>query len=114
MSLDFIVKLPTLEHYKVPMDLILVVIDCLTKMVHFVPFQESIDAEKLAQLFLKEVFRLHGLPETVISDRGSTFTAAFTQSSCRLLKVKHHPQTDGQIERVNQVLEQYLRIYIND
>ena len=119
ISLDFIVKLPQSRLYKMPMDSILVVVDCLTKMAHFVPCQESMDAEKLAQLFMREIFRLHGVPDSIISDRGTTFTAAFTSSLCKLLKIKHlrstayHPQTDGQTERVNQVLEQFLRIYVN-
>ena len=115
VSMDFIVKFPASSGY----DSVFVVVDRLTKMAHFIPCNESMTSEDLAQLFLDKIFRLHGLPDSIISDRGSVFTSAFTQSLCRLLGIKHlkstayHPQTDGQTERVNQILEQYLRIYVN-
>src|SRR5947207_10311072 len=70
-------------------------------------------------MFLKHVIRLHGIPDSVVSDRGSIFTSHFWKSLSALMNMKQrlstsfHPQTDGQTERLNQTLEQYLRIYIN-
>lgn len=115
ISMDFISGLPTSSHY----NCIWVVVDRLTKMAHFIPCLDSIDASGLADLFVKEVFRLHGLPVEIISDRGSIFTSAFWQSLLQSLSIKSsmstafHPQTDGQTERVNGILEQYLRAYVN-
>jgi transposase InsO family protein len=71
----------------------------------------------LAEIFLKEVVRLHGLPKTIISDRGPQFAAVFWKRICerlgidRRLSTAFHPQTDGQMERMNSSMEQYLRIY---
>ena len=113
--MDFIVKLPPAGLT----DSILVVVDRLTKMAHFIPCAETINAEQLATLLWKEVFKLHGLPRDIISDRGSTFVSKFWVELMKTVgtKAKHltafHPQTDGQTERVNQSLEQYLRCYVN-
>ena len=77
----------------------------------------EIDAPLTAQLYLENVFKLHGLPSDIVSDRGSVFTSRFWTRLMELLNVKlnmstaYHPQSDGQTERVNQVLEQYLRFY---
>jgi transposase InsO family protein len=71
----------------------------------------------LAEIFLKEVVRLHGLPKTIISDRGPQFAAGFWKrigerlAINRRLATAFHPQTDGQTERINSSMEQYLRIY---
>jgi hypothetical protein len=85
-------------------------------MRHFVPCQTTVDARGLAEMFLKEVVRLHGLPRTLISDRGPQFAAGFWKRLCdrlgvdRRLSTAFHPPTDGQTERVNASMEQYLRI----
>jgi transposase InsO family protein len=93
------------------------VVDSLTKRVHFIPTHTTINAEGTALLFLKEVWKHHGTPRVVVSDRGPQFVAAFTRELYKLLGIKlvmsmaYHPQTDGQMECVNQVLEGYLRIF---
>jgi len=88
-------------------------------MVHFVPTTEKTLAEGLARLFKDNVWKLHGLPESIISDRGLQFVAGIMQELNRMLGIESklstvfHPQTDGQTERVNQELEQYLRMFID-
>ncbi|KAL5592954.1 uncharacterized protein BROUX77_001646 [Berkeleyomyces rouxiae] len=115
VSLDFITGLPVSNSF----DMILVVIDRLSKMAHFIPCDSSLDAAGFAKLYLSAVYRLHGLPLDIVSDRGSLFTSAFSKALAKLLGIKQnlstafHPQTDGQTERVNSILEQYLRGYTN-
>jgi len=115
ISADFITKLLLAQGY----DSILVVVDQLTKMVHFVPTMEKTSAEGLARLFRDNVWKLHGLPESIISDRGPQFVAGLMRELNEMLGIKSrlsmafHPQTDGQTERVNQELEQYLRMFID-
>ena len=83
------------------------------------PCNKTITGEETAKLFIENVYKYHGLPDDIISDRGTQFTSKFWQSLFKILQVKiklssaYHPQTDGQTERVNQVLEQYLRCSIN-
>ena len=111
--MDFIVELPPSEG----LDAIYVCVDRLTKMARFIPTKTTITAEGTARLFYQHVWKHHGLPTDIVSDRGPQFVAKFT---CQLLKclgvegnrsTTFHPQSDGQMERVNQTLEQYLRIY---
>lgn len=115
IGMDFIVKLPNSQGY----DSILCVVDRFTKMAHFIPCLETIDSVNLANLFVIHIFKHHGLPESIISDRGPLFLSNFWQSLLRQLKVNsqlssaYHPQTDGQAERTNAILEQYLRMYCN-
>jgi len=115
ISADFITKLPIAQGY----DSILVVVDRLTKMVHFTPTIEKTSAEGLARLFRDNVWKLHGLPESIISDRGPQFAAGIMWELNRMLEIESklsmafHPQTDRQMERVNQELEQYLRMFIS-
>ena len=110
ISTDFITKLPLAQGY----DAILVVVDRLTKMGHFIPTTERTSAEELARLFRDNVWKLHGLPDSIISDRGPQFAAGIMKElNCMLgietkLSTAFHPQTDGQTERMNQELEQYL------
>jgi len=107
ISADFITKLPLAQGY----DLILVVVDRLTKMVHFIPTTEKTSAEGLVRLFRDNVWKLHGLPKSIISDRGPQFTAGLMRELNKMLGIKSklsmafHPQTDRQMERVNQELE---------
>jgi hypothetical protein len=113
--LDFITDLPSSKAF----DSIFVVVDRLTKMAHFMPCNKTVTDEKTARLFMDNIYKYHGLLDDIISDRGSQFTSKFWQTLFKILKVKiklsyaYHPQTDGQIERINQVLEQYLRCTIN-
>jgi len=112
---DFITKLPLAQGYNT----ILVVCDQLTKMVHFVPTTEKTSAEGLVRLFRDYVWKLHGLPESIILDRGAQFVANLMKELNQILRIKtkllmaFHPQTDGQMEQTNQELEQYLRMFIN-
>lgn len=115
ISMDFITDLPPSATF----DAIYVVVDRFTKMAHFVPCKKSISGGETARLFLHNIYRYHGLPDDIISDRGPQFISKFWRSLFDILKVDirlstaFHPQTDGQTERVNQVLEQYLRCMIN-
>jgi len=115
ISIDFITKLPLAQGY----DAILVVVDRLTKMGHFISTTERTSAEGLARLFRDNVWKLHGLPDSIISDRGPQFAAGIMKElNCMLgiemkLSTAFHPQTDGQTERMNQELEQYLRMFID-
>ena len=113
ISMDYIVSLPPSQGYSA----ILVIVDRFSKMAHFIPTTNEVDAPTTASLFLNNIYKLHGLPDDIVSDRGSTFTSKFWSSLLKLLYIKSnlstsfHPQTDGQTERVNQILEQYLRLY---
>jgi len=115
ISVDFITKLPLAQGY----NLILVVFDRLTKIVHFIPTMEKTLAEGLPWLFRDNVWKLHGLPESIISDQGPQFVAGIMQELNKILGIESkllmtfHPQTDKQTERVNQELEQYLRMFID-
>ena len=105
LTVDFITKLLVVAGK----DAILLVCDRLSKMTYFVATTEG-----LARLFRDNVWKLHGLPESVVSDRGPQFTVELTKELNRMLGIKtklstvFHPQTDGQTERMNQELEQYL------
>jgi hypothetical protein len=96
------------------------VVDTLSKRAHFLPTHTTLTAEGAAQLYLTHVWKLHGLPQKIVSDRGPQFIANFTKELYRLLGIKlalstaYHPQTDGQTERVNQELEQFLRLFTNE
>ena len=111
--MDLIEFLPTSNGY----NSILVVVDRLTKMGIFIPTTTNLTAEELAQLYVTHVFSKHGLPNNIVSDRGSEFTSRFWRAFTSLLGIDlhlstaFHPETDGQTERVNQVLEQYIRLY---
>jgi IS30 family transposase len=111
---DFITDLPESEGATI----ILVVVDRLTKMAHFVPIKKK-DSPTVAQAYLQNVWKYHGFPEYVVSDRDTTFTGSFFTDLYNYLEIKrsmstaYHPQTDGQTERINQVIESYLRSYCN-
>jgi len=100
-------------------DSILVVCDRFLKISHFVVATEKMMAEGLAKLFRDNVWKLYGLPESVISDRGPQFVAGLTRELNKMLEIEtklsiaYHPQTDRQTERTNQELEQCLRMYVN-
>ena len=115
LMVDFITKLPVVAGK----DAILVVCDRLSKMTYFVTTTEETSVEGLARLFRDNVWKLHGLPESVVLDRGSQFAVELTKELNRMLGIEtrlstaFHPQTDGQTERMNQELEQYLRFFVD-
>ena len=110
--MDFVFKLPRTRS---GFDGVWVIVDRLTKSAHFLPVKETFRLDKLAQLFVDEIVRLHGVPVTIISDRDPRFTSrlwkAFqTDFGTRLnFSTAFHPQTDGQSERTIQTLEDMLR-----
>ncbi|KAJ9533242.1 hypothetical protein QJQ45_018338 [Haematococcus lacustris] len=114
--MDLITKLPSASH---GFDAICVFVDRLSKMVHFVPCKESMNAKGFARLFVDNVFKLHGLPKDMVSDRGPHFHNTFWHHVQKLLGMRgslsssYHPQSDGQTERYNRVLEEMLRHYIS-
>lgn len=115
ISMDFITGLPRTKKNN---DSIMVVVDKLSKEAHFIPVQSTYRAVQIAHIFMQNVFKLHGLPKTIIFDRDVKFTstfwkALFTELGTQLnFSTTYHPQTDGQIERVNQVVEDMLRAYV--
>ena len=115
ISWDFITGLPESNGF----NSILVVVCRLTKMSHYIACRDTVTSYQLADIFINEVFRLHGVPHEIVSDRGPVFVSQFWREVTRLLGVElglstaFHPQTDGQTERVNQILEQYLRCFVD-
>ena len=113
--MDFIEGLPLSDGYNT----ILVIVCHLSKMALFIATHWDIDAEDLAMLFLVNVFSKHGNPSDFISNCGKHFISCFWRSLCQLLGIKanlsmtYHPKTDGQMEWVNQILEQYLPVFID-
>jgi hypothetical protein len=112
IGMDFIVGLPrTPAGY----DSIWVIVDRLTKVAHFIPVRTNYTGAKLAELYMTRIVCLHGVPKKIMSDRGSQFTSRFWKKLHESLDTKlnfssaYHPQTDGQTERTNQVLEDMLR-----
>lgn len=113
VSTDFIVKLPTCEGY----DSIMVVVDRHSGQVHCTATREAMDTDEHVQEYIRDVFRHHGCPKQMISDRGSVFASKFLKAVYSAIGITpsmstaYHPQTDGKTERVNQEIEQYLRTY---
>ena len=128
ISMDFLTNLPEVDGRNA----VLVVVDRLSKMAHFIPLRfgpneepapaaplPSATTEEIARLLLEHVFKLHGLPHEIISDRDPRFTSAIARAWCHLAGIQqsmstaNHPPTDGQSERLIQILEQYLRAYVS-
>ena len=113
ITMDFIEALPRSDGY----DTIWVIVDRLSKYSHFVPLKHPFNAQGLARLFIKEIVRLHGIPKSIISDRGKTFMGHFWQEIHKLQGTKlnftsaYHPESDGQTEVVNKRLGNYLRCF---
>jgi hypothetical protein len=117
ISMDFIVGLPrTAKGY----DSIWVIIDRLTKIAHFLPVKVKYPVITYAELYIARILSLHGVPKTIVSDRGSQFVSKFWEELHKSLGTKllhssaYHPQTSGQTERVNQILEDMLRACVLD
>jgi hypothetical protein len=104
ISMDFVSGLPLTSRKH---DSIWVIVDRLTKTPHFIPVHTTYDARDYASLYIEHIVRLHGVPKTIISDRGSLFVARFWEQLHKSFGTKiirssaYHPQTDGQTERVN-------------
>jgi hypothetical protein len=117
IAMDFVVDLPkTLNGH----DAIWVVIDRLTKSAHFIPIKITDPVPKLAELYIREIVRLHGILASIVSDRDARFTSRFWQclqdemGTKLTLSTAYHPQTDGQSERTIQILEDMLRLCVLD
>jgi len=116
LSVDFIVELPLSSRH----DAVIIVVDLVSKQVYFIPTHITVTAEGAARLFLHQVWKLHGLPKYVILDRRPQFIAHFTRELYHLLGIKlvsstaWHPKTDRQTECVNQELNQYLQLFMNE
>lgn len=115
VSFDFIEGLPRSNRY----DCILVVVDKFSKYNHFLPVSHPFSASQVVATYLDQVYRLHGLPDSLIYDRDPVFTSRFWQHLFRKtyttlrMSTPYHPATDGQTERVNQCLETFLRCFIH-
>jgi hypothetical protein len=122
ISMDFIVGLPESRqrrHAK-PYNAILIGINQYTKQARYFPCHDSLDAIGLAEILARKlVLQRTGVLHSVVSDHGPQFTSRFWAAFCHHLRINrrlstaYHPQTDGQTERQNQTLEQYLRAYVN-
>ena len=117
LGMDFIMGLPrTRSGY----DSIWVVVDRLTKVAHFIPVKTTYTSAKLAKIYMTRIICLHGVPRSIVSDRGIQFTSKFWNQLHETLGTRlefstaFHPQTDRQTERVNQILEDMLRAYALD
>ena len=117
ITMDFVVGLPrTKEGY----DAIWVIVDRLTKSAHFLPVHTTYTMDRYAEIYVKEIVRLHGVPLSIVSDRDSRFTSSFWKSLHKALGTRlafstaFHPQTDGQSERTIQTLEDMLRACVLD
>jgi hypothetical protein len=115
ISLDFIEGLPKSDGYSV----ILVVVDRFSKYAHFIPLKYSLTTQQVAQVMLNLVVKLHGIPKSMVTDRDKVFTSLFWKelfklwNTTLLTSTAYHPQTDGQMERVNQCLEMFLRCSVH-
>lgn len=116
VTVDFVTQLPETDSGH---DAICVFCDKLTKMVHLVPTLTTVTAQQTAHMFVQQVWRLHGIPAYLVSDRGPQFDSELFRDIMKLLGVQqamstaYHPQTDGQTERVNRVVEEAIRHYVN-
>jgi len=116
LGLDFVEALPRVGGKSV----ILTVVDRFSKYCHFIPLSHPHSAESVAQAFFTDIVRLHGVPQSLVSDRNPVFTSAFWRELMRLMGTKlqmstaFHPQSDGQTKAANRVIIMYLRCFTGD
>jgi transposase InsO family protein len=116
IALDFVEALPRVNGKTV----ILFVVDRFSKYCHFIPLAHPYTTETVAQAFFTDIVRLHGVPQSIVSDRDPVFTSTFWQELMRLMGTKlhmtsaFHPQSDGQTEAANRVIVMYLRCFTGD
>ena len=116
ISMDFIEGLPSSNGYTA----ITVTVDRLTKYAHFVTLKHPFTASTIAKIFIANIVRLHGVPSSIVSDRDKVFISSFwctlfqLQGTSLCMSSSYHPQSDGQTEVINRVLEQYLRCFSGD
>jgi hypothetical protein len=117
VTMDFITKITRTNKQH---DSIMVVVDNLTKTAHFVPVKLTHKATNIADVYMKEIARLHGIPKTIVSDRDPKFTSKFWKGLFNgfgtnlNFSTTYHPESDGKTKRVNQVIEDMLRMYVMD
>jgi transposase InsO family protein len=117
ITMDFITELPRMNKQH---DSIMVVVEKLTKATHFVPMKTTHTVANIVGIFIKEISRLHGIPRTIVLDRDTKFTSNFWSGLFKGFGTNlnfitaYHPQTDGKTERVNQIIEDMLRMYVMD
>ena len=120
LLLDFVTGLPvSIDWKRDSYNSILVIVDQLTKMIQYKPVKITLDAPGLVKVIIDVVVRHHGLPDSIVTNRGSFFTSKFWSLLCYFLGIKQrlfiafHPQTDSQIERQNSMMEAYLQVFLN-
>ena len=115
--MDFIMGFPRIGKLH---DSIMVVVDKITKSAHFLPLKNTHKETDVVDIFMKEVERLHGIPKMIVSDRDPKFTLNFWKGLFKGFRMNlnfstaYHPESDGQTERVNKVIEDMLRMYVMD
>jgi transposase InsO family protein len=113
--MNFITGLPRTKNGH---DSVWVIVDQLTKVAHFIPVRTTYGGDKLAKLYIDRIVKLHRVPRRIVSDRGTQFTSRFWKKLHEALGTKfyfssaYHPETDGQTERINQILEDMLRVCV--
>uniref|UniRef100_A0A803TTB8 Gypsy retrotransposon integrase-like protein 1 n=1 Tax=Anolis carolinensis TaxID=28377 RepID=A0A803TTB8_ANOCA len=115
VAMDFVGELPVSKGHRY----IWTVLDLFSKQAHFIPLTKLPSAEKLAELYINHIYKLHGCPSRVVYDRGVQFTAKFWENFLEMLGAERslssafHPMTNGAVERTQQTLGQFLRMYSN-
>jgi len=115
IGMDYLGPLPMSKNGH---DMILIVVDRLTKMAHFIPTTREVTSKETAELFLRYVFQYHGLPDNIVSDRDPKFTSKFWQNLNKILGIKllmstaEHPQTDGQSEATVKIIQKLIRPFV--